>query len=116
MGGAAARDRPGRVAQRLSPPRGLSARKCGYAGIFAGRATTVGPDGGYAPSQVDVGGARGARASLGPQRDVPHRVAAPGGVAAQRAKPRGATADRVEGDPTLVGSGIPGAVAEGPSA
>ena len=68
LGRAAARDRPRRLAHRLSPPRRLPARERRHAGLPARGAAAAGAPGRRAPPQADARPHRGAGAALGPQR------------------------------------------------
>src|SRR5712671_7235217 len=116
MGRAPARDRPGRLPQRLSPPRRLSARERRHARLPARGAAPPRAPGRRSPPQALPRGRGRARAPLGPERPAPDRVAAPRGAAASRPQHHGAPGARPGGDAAFAGSELSGSLAQGASA
>ena len=82
VGGATARDRARCLAQRLPPPRRLSARERATCRVPARGAAAARPAGRRPSTQARAGGRRGAGTALGPQRRLSDRAAAPRGAPA----------------------------------
>src|ERR1700733_3273295 len=111
MGGTAARDGIGRLAQWLSPAWRVLNRKCRYARILARRAATAGAADRWAPAQTHIGRSRRAGPPMGSKRGLPDRIAAPVSAAAsgtQYGRAAEHPADRQTAQP---GSELSGALA-----